>query len=300
MRFLRNLLVFVLWLLAFAGSLIGVVDTIPERFARPDRTLLFERLQGEFVRNNLPEGVFLLWLVVLIVCLLILFLSLTLFLHRRRPLRIERHVDGGRVLMSEAATKHYIATALSPFGDLVCKRIDLDQTKQGLEAIVRAELRTQTDVPGLERRLIERVHSALTEDLGIEDVARVSVIINDFGLPKGTPVKPLEPEVVQQEVKPVAPAPASRRVAPVSGQEISPVEAVKRPVEPVEPVRPVEPVEPLGPRESIDPTEEKNRATLFSATSHGGSAPGARDEGAGETEPGSPERIESKPDEKAP
>lgn len=218
MRFLRNLSLVVLWVAALAASGLGLLLTWPARLPlseafRPLGHNTMEELNRAFSRLGVPDWLFLFWLLVLGFCVLVL---LAFLFGRPRRLRIERVVDGGIVLMSPQATKNYIATALAPFSDLACRRIELTQGRRGLETTVHAQLRTQDDVSTLERQLIERVHTALTKDLGIQNVSKVRVVIKEFGLPKG-----IQPKAVPAVSLPEAEAPRPAETAPGQAAAVS-------------------------------------------------------------------------------
>jgi len=186
MRFIRNFIITLLLLVLAAISVIGIMIEMPSILGWKPTAVneMGSRLMA-LVRPHPEKERLWLWLAVAGGCLLVLLMSV---FRRRKPMRIEVQMGGGRVVILDSAIKRYIRTALAELTDVTVRKINLRETRAGISTEIYADVKTQENLPVLERRMIQRVRAALAEDLGITSISDVHVFIRDFevsGRPPG-------------------------------------------------------------------------------------------------------------------
>ncbi len=176
MRILRNIIITLLLLVLAAVSVVGLMVEFPPVLGwTPERV---NQLGHSFVDVMRPRhGLLWLWSGLAGGCLLVLLITV---FRRRKPMRIEVQMGGGRVVILDSAIKRYIRSALSELHGVTVKRINLRETRSGISTEIYADVKTQESLPVLERRMIQRVRAALAEDLGITSISDVHVFIRDF------------------------------------------------------------------------------------------------------------------------
>lgn len=176
MRIIRIILVTILLSALAVISVVGLMVELPVILGwRPVR---INELGESFVDVMRPRnGLLWMWASLSGGCLLVFLMSV---LRRKKAMRIEVQMGGGRVVILDSAIKRYIRSALAELTDVTVKRIDLRETRSGISTDVHADVRTNDNLPVLERKMIQRVRAALAEDLGITSISDVHVYIRDF------------------------------------------------------------------------------------------------------------------------
>lgn len=263
MRILRNILATALLIIFTLISFVGMMVFMPSFSGRLTRINATGRKIMEAWEAAPPgthtNNLFWLWLALFFGCLLTFLMS---YAARRRRARIEVQMGDGRVVVLESAIKKYIRTALGDIPDVTNKRVDLRQSRQGLEASIYAQVRTHEKLPDLERQIIRRVRQALSDELGITSVAAVHVYIKDFEV-RQRPVAPIEPP------QPAPPAVAERPELPPLAAPAPIPAPVERPV--WRPAPPAEspstaPAAPPAPASPFGEFEDFQAAPAFEAT----------------------------------
>jgi uncharacterized alkaline shock family protein YloU len=221
MRIVRDLLATLLLLALMAISAVGMMIYMPSFSGRLTRINAMGRGMMEAWSSAPPtarvNNLFWLWLGLFFAVLLTFLIA---YIARQKRAKIEVQMGDGRVVVLDSAIKKYIRTALGDIPDVTHKRVELRQSRQGIEASVYAQVRTHQKLPDLERQIIRRVRQALSDELGITSIAGVHVFIKDFEV-RQRPSEPAQPEVVREPVTPppVVVAPPPREAAkPVSAE----------------------------------------------------------------------------------
>lgn len=176
MRIIKNILIFILLLGFAAVAVTGAMIEFPTILGyNPER---IHQLGRSFLEVMRP-GNLLFWCWIGVIAALLFIVLISVF-GRRKQMRIEVQMGGGRVVILDSAIKRYIRSALAEIPDVTTKRIDLRETRGGLQTDIYADVKTQESLPVLERRMIQRVRAALAEDLGITSISDVHVFIRDF------------------------------------------------------------------------------------------------------------------------
>jgi hypothetical protein len=210
MKILRKILAELLLLILLVISLAGVLTQFPAIFGvQPD--WLHRKGQELASLWNAGASPFWFWLGLFVSSLATLLFGLLSLIHR--PAKVEVQMADGNVVILDSAIRKYIMTALSDMPDITPQRIDLRQTRKGLQADIYSRVRTSESPPELQRVVISKVRSALSDDLGITAVGDIQVYIKDFAVTPRPAPSPPEPSL--SEVRSAEPVTAATEISPV-------------------------------------------------------------------------------------
>lgn len=232
MRILRNIIIVLLLLALFGIAVTGLMIEAPAVLGHtPDRINALGRSVITIMRPKL--GLFWFWVVMFLGPLLVLLISIA---RPRRPMKIEVQMGGGKVVIMDSAIKKYIKNALSEIGEVNVKKIDLQETRNGIMTNLYADVKTRDNLPLIQRRMITRIRAALTEELGITNLADVHVFIRDFEV-TGRPVRQMtKPDLADRKNRlPVV----SADEAEVSPSAVLPQTTPQPSVDHVETIQPI-------------------------------------------------------------
>ncbi|MCX7020386.1 MAG: alkaline shock response membrane anchor protein AmaP [bacterium] len=187
MRFLRDslntLLICAMLIMGFVGMM-AYFPTFNGTFPLISRT-------GASIIQAWSQALLWVWLGLFLACVLIIVLSIIM---ARRGAHIEVDMEGGRVIILDSAIRKYVRAAVSEVPGISPQRINLYPTRKGLKVDIVAVVKSDERLPNLQTRAIQRVKSALTDELGISSVAAVHVYIKDLDIR----VKPAAPDGTTQ------------------------------------------------------------------------------------------------------
>lgn len=204
MRFLRNVLFFVLIAATFAVSLISTLTRYPETYpAAPAVRGIgqdFKKLALDgFANLKSPvDPIFALSVALVVLCVVAALLGRAA---RPKPLFLVRSEGTDSSSMTELAARHRIMANLGSDPDWTCTRLRLTRERNGVRARASVILKTMDNVSGVQDRLRERIHDLLTDDLRVETVAGVEVIVEGFGKKTKREAKRLGMARAEAEVK---------------------------------------------------------------------------------------------------
>jgi uncharacterized alkaline shock family protein YloU len=173
-------------------SVIGIMADFPTFGGRLTRINAMGNSMVDAWRPG--HGLLWLWLGLLISTLATLCLSLALL---RRRATIEVQMDDGRVVILETAIRKYIRTALAGVPGITGQKIELRPTRHGLNVSIYVHVRTHDRLPEIEKSVIARVRTALTQELGITSLGEVNVFVKDFELSKKAPSERKAPDAAK-------------------------------------------------------------------------------------------------------
>lgn len=171
---LRNIIVFLLLLILATIAVVGIMIEAPPVLGwTPDR---INALGYSFIHVMRPGyGLLMMWAGVLLLSIVAAYLTFA-----RKKMKLEVQMEGGKVIILDSAIKKYIRTALSDLPDVHVKKIDLVSSRGKIVSNLLADVRTRESLPVLERKIIDRVRRALSEDLGITNLGEVNVLVKNF------------------------------------------------------------------------------------------------------------------------
>ena len=174
-----------------------------------DSTSLFSPLApyASIILWSLYAAIFTLGLLLILGFLLSLMRSLTGA--RRREVEVD--LGGGRVLFTEKAIRNYLEAALVGFDELEDPRVELAGTRRHLLARIRARVRPVTSLADLQSRVIARVRHALSDELGIREIAEPQLVprFDTAAVARKRQARQAKEERRQAAAAPVEPEPAA-------------------------------------------------------------------------------------------
>jgi hypothetical protein len=217
MRIIRNLLATLVVLASIVFGAVAAIKNPPPQFPIPEE---LTRLADQGIQ--LVGGPDLLFFSCLgfAICGLLTVVLTFVGGNRRKDIRVD--LDGGSVVMSEAAIRSYLETAMQEFTEIGVRRIDIFAGGRGLLIQMQADLRTQDHVPDLEQSIITRIHVALVKELGISKVDKVQVSVAGFRpSPSSAKTAPKAAEKSHEAVSVVTAAPKTpQSLEPTKGDPL--------------------------------------------------------------------------------
>lgn len=174
MIIVRNIIIFLLLATLAAIAIVGIMIEAPPILGWvPTRINSIGHSVVAVMRPG--YGLMMLWWGILIFIAIASYL--TFF---KKKLKLEVQMEGGKVIILDNAIKKYIRNALSDLHDVNLKKIRLKSERSRIVSYLFADVRTRESLPVLERKIIDRVRKALTEDLGITNLGEVHVLVRNF------------------------------------------------------------------------------------------------------------------------
>jgi uncharacterized alkaline shock family protein YloU len=176
MKFLYALLSRLLMIVILAASVAGMLINFPFESKWFDPIRHFGNWLVQWILPR-PHMIFWFWFGIFWVIIALGALASAL---RRRTDGIAVELDGGKVVILESAIRKFLRTALREVEGFSLRRVEIYRLRRTLHVDLYAQVRTRTELPELEKRVIAIVKDALNQQLGIQETAVVQLYVQDF------------------------------------------------------------------------------------------------------------------------